>query len=228
MKKLIVLICTVAIISMISCLGKRWEKVGPNVSPLTSQRYDLVIDDGEFMTDAKYMQIVYAASLWSKASNYKITFDVYRQSYSSEVEELVSNTENLIWVWVAPRERVTFVSLKSQNIGNTHWFVTNEKYNLRSSLIWLDQKIDNEKFVLLALHELGHAIGLEHNELNKSAIMAPFIPRVMSATPEFTCDDIITLCNIWKCDVPCTQLNKQKILTHVNYESEGQCFLTDD
>lgn len=47
----------------------------------------------------------------------------------------------------------------------------------------------------VALHELGHSLGLDHNHEN--TIMC----RGLScASKDLTCDDLVALCDVWRCD----------------------------
>lgn len=52
----------------------------------------------------------------------------------------------------------------------------------------------------IAVHELGHILGLEHNKSEPDSVMAGYLPLVDDRN--LTCGDVAALCARWGCELP--------------------------
>lgn len=84
-------------------------------------------------------------------------------------------------------------------IGVTSWWA-DPSGRPTSAVVWIQDDLDRRTHYLVALHELGHAVGVPHSTGPEPSVMTPV---VTDAGDHPTCRDRRELCAIWACDPRC-------------------------
>lgn len=146
-----------------------WQK------PTDGNHYHLYIDPG-FTVDQHEM-IVKASQDWMKATGNFITFDL---------NAWTANDPNTISIYPVSRKDL---DSHEGRLGETWYYGVNSKIEIST---------DNGQLYRTAIHELGHAMGLQHNPDEGN----PILNGIMCAddgcaSQDIECVDIVQLCTIW-------------------------------
>lgn len=140
--------------------------------------------------------ILEAAFEWVTASSGAVVFEVVYADFPYEQENLPIPPDGEMWIYTAPNP-----DKDSKTIGFCRWWVASDSRRPVKSRIWIQDNLAPRLYYLTALHEIGHGLGLTHQEdKNVSSIMYPFITDVGDHP---TCDDRKRLCALWECEPGC-------------------------
>jgi Matrixin len=150
--------------------------------------------DRHFSND-EFLLIAAAAIRWTRATNHIIEYDVIKLPILDKWETAQPN--DVIIDIVSP-DYPDVISLDTFNRQSTLAY-----YNGRGTAPMIgivEERIANfEDFQQVILHELGHSIGLKHNE-GIEGIDTLMYPNIDLASRLITQDDLINVCKLYKCD----------------------------
>lgn len=165
------------------------EDVVDYVAPV--DHYTVVIDSSLTLKQKEiFLQAVddWKMVLGDKAS-FKIVFADFDHGISPKTGEI------LVYGVVKP-PGVTAAGMTQPTRLKTPWKFTDSKKPIKAK-IWLDKtKEDAKLFKMICQHEIGHALGLQHNEDPRS-VLHWILPSAEKNV--ITCSDASALCDIWGC-----------------------------
>ncbi len=141
-----------------------------------SHHYDVYIDP-DFMQDQR-QSILNAIIEWQVDTENTITFTLIGQKTSQDpIIVILHSDQEHMQKWY-----------HDTTIGHT-------EYRGADSNIQIATDLGKRDFHECVLHEIGHALGLEHDE--DGTIMAP---DTSEASSFLTCRDMHAFCKVWGCD----------------------------
>lgn len=173
-----------AIIAVILIVGCTWS-----INP--THKYQLSIDLTTLSREQASV-VVDAANDWQLATNNYIMFF----TSTDYLPIWTDQTDNVITITGQPSKQI-----EARNNGAIGYCA---RHGEPSSIV-LANDVDNVYLKRLSLHEIGHAIGLQHTGPN--TIMSPWMDcdNDMCADQHITCTDVSQLCFVWDkigCDAP--------------------------
>lgn len=161
-------------------------KVYPNhiQKTLFLDRY-LRADEVDFITKS--------ALEWSEATNHVVDFNVVTLPH-----ENITITDNDIIVMSISPDHPDIIALDVENN-----FITLGYYNPNTpipSIYLVSDRISDEDYIAVVLHELGHSLDLEHNE-GLDGIGTLMFPDISFAANHITVDDLRHFCKLYHCEV---------------------------
>lgn len=161
----------------------------PSVIPTETVRvYKMVINAD--VPSAKIGPIVDATSEWVTVTDGKFVFEVKYADF----DPAKTPEQGEIRVYLAPK-----ADPKSSVIGSATWWGADVNGRPNRAIIWIQNDLDDRTHYLVAMHEVGHSLGLSHSEIQPS-IMWPSITDPGDHPP---CNDRKSICKIWECDPAC-------------------------
>jgi hypothetical protein len=141
--------------------------------------------------DDELLYVVQAATEWSLATDGQVTFDVKRLPQGN-----LLLTDSLVITNVGPDfpEVILLDAVKG--------YTTLGYFNADRSLNYIalvDKRLDNKNFNQVILHELGHALGLEHIE-GDEGIGTLMYPLIDAGSLYITPQDLEHFCKLYNCD----------------------------
>jgi predicted Zn-dependent protease len=136
---------------------------------------------------ASAAQIALALTRWEEATDRTVTFVVVRDTFDPTVKPPLGELR----IYVAPQ--VT----PSEHIGSTNTWELDAHGRPMRALTWVDAALDERMTFLVALHELGHALGLGHSDGSpRVSIMRAVIADVGDRPTAY---DRVKACELWSC-----------------------------
>lgn len=136
--------------------------------------------------------IIAAAAEWSRASSGAFVFSVSYLDFPLDARPPAGE----VWVYTEPK-----ADKSSLTVGVCMTWAYDPKGRPQEAKVWIEEGLDPRLHYLVALHELGHALGLTHVEQARPpSIMFPYITDVGDSP---TCVDRKRLCEAWGCEPGC-------------------------
>lgn len=133
----------------------------------------------------QYQSVVQAFQEWENDTNHTVHF------YQVSHEPIMGRP--FIGVWRSNHKQIFGFIHKATTIG----FAAYHGYD--TSII-IDHNLPPNEFHSVALHEIGHALGLDHVEglgYDYNSVMTPF---TNTSSMHLTCVDVQLFCRAWECD----------------------------
>ena len=130
---------------------------------------------------------------WSETTNHVVEFDIYILPSSHQIE--ISNS--IIINKVNPDNPEILIP------DSINEFTTLGIYNKNSSIesIYLvAERLDESLYPAVVLHELGHALGLKHNE-GPGGIGTLMYPHINFGANNITQTDLNNFCYLYHCNI---------------------------
>ena len=168
-------------------------KVYPTRHALTYVHKNLYLD--QYINGFYASQIEQAAARWSRATNNLATFDV-RKMPANPVE--VADDPDAIVVTIVPETNTAVITLDKE-IKATTLAYCNMRLPL-PELAYVDTRVDDVILEKITLHELGHALGLQHPEPMEDGIDTLMYPHTDLMSSVITQEDLEQFCKIYLCN----------------------------
>jgi Matrixin len=151
--------------------------------------------------DAEQTAILAAALEWSTTTNYIIRYDVYKMPAHHKID-----TKNSVLIVKGSPDYPTAILLDNYNENSTLGYFDDKQ--IIPTIMLLPERIPDDEYVAVVMHELGHSLGLEHNEGPEGfgSLMYPTIDidiagiLVKANSNHVTLKDGIPFCKIYHCD----------------------------
>ena len=94
----------------------------------------------------------------------------------------------------------------------TAWGYTyyDDKRNSASVNMDVGRQSTVDDFEQVVQHEIGHALGLQHDGSGFPSVMATHVNDT-NASKQVTCEDVVQFCIKWGCDPDCTQITPSQL-----------------
>jgi hypothetical protein len=145
----------------------------------------LAKDEVEFIT--------YAALKWGESTKYRATFDIVTLPQKN-----VTITENDIIILNTSPDNPHIMMLDENNKFFTYGY-----YDPNSpipAIYLVSDRLTDENYVVVVMHELGHALGLKHND-DINGIGTLMYPNIILAASKITSYDLMKFCKLYHCNV---------------------------
>lgn len=136
--------------------------------------------------------ITYAALEWSKATKNIVEFDVVVLP-----NENVTITDNDIIMLSTSPEHPIIMLLDEETKNSTLGYY--DEHLPIPSIYLVSSRIKDSEYSTVVLHELGHALGLEHNEDIKG-IGTLMYPNIIFGADHITIYDLNNFCKLYHCN----------------------------
>jgi hypothetical protein len=136
--------------------------------------------------------ITQAAIEWTESTNHIVEFDVVVLPNKTEIIQ----RDDIVIIKVNP-DYPDILVLDSMNGNNTLGLFNNR--GLITTIEIVSDRITNDDYTGVVLHELGHALGLEHNK-GIDGIGTLMYPTVQLGANYITQDDLKNFCKLYHCD----------------------------
>lgn len=159
----------IAILAPLALMACMWQ-----LNP--THHYDLDIETG--FTSDQHKMIVQAGESWTAATNGMIIF--------GQIDHAGDPTT----ITVTGMPIADLQSKWGDGTAGVCWWTGGENSDL-----YLSTDVDPDTFKHIALHELGHALGLDHT--GSGTVMCAYNS---CASHGITCADVEQFCRIWNCN----------------------------
>lgn len=183
------------VLCLLLCVYKVAIEVYPTKpATLTHVHKNLYLDRN--LNEFYEIQIDEAVGRWTVATNHIAEFDVIRLPVKNM--DTVRNDPDAIVVTVESEDHPDIILLDKENKNSTVAFC-----NVRAPipiLAWVDGRLDDANFEKVMLHELGHAMSLEHSPEDATGIDQIMYHTTDLMANGITDADLKQFCTIYHCD----------------------------
>lgn len=147
------------------------------------------------MSEMEFILIADAAARWTQATNHIVELDVVRLPILDHKQFALPG--DVVAVVVSP-DYPDIIKLDQENDEGTLGYFN--PYGTAPMIAIVDDRLDTpEDFEQVALHEIGHYLGLKHNEgvLGVDTLMYPYMDLQSN---HITQDDLVHFCELYHCD----------------------------
>lgn len=170
--------------SQMQCTGFEKTKQSPI---FWSKGFPIEIRLSQSVPESAHDDIAQAINIWNTSLNQNL-FTLITDKIESSIEPKSDNKNVIYWfeTWPYDFQRLgsTFLYYTENNVTEADIVINAEDYKISSD----DELTSSEyDFLSLAVHELGHILGLEHNDDSDFSIMRTLMaPGVSDQTPSAT------------------------------------------
>jgi len=142
-----------------------------------------------------FMEIKQAAARWAEATNHIAELDVI--PITSENRNIIRHDPDALVITIVTEDNPDIIRLDEDNNEGTVAF-----FRLKSpipTLAYAGDRLTDDDFMKVTMHELGHTLKLEHMEgpANAGHLMYPMVGLMSNG---ITKEDLMQFCTIWHCD----------------------------
>lgn len=167
---------------------------GPKVYPAHVHK-TLYVD--RYLDDDTFEAISYAAIRWSVGTNHIIDYDVVRMPITDH-KEIADPEASIVIVGVSP-EYPDVIQSDTENGESTLGIYKERCTALPVIELVLDRILDPDTLEMVLMHEMGHSVGLKHNE-GMDGVGTLMYPDVMLGADFITVTDRENFCKLYNCD----------------------------
>ena len=147
----------------------------------STHQYNVYIDPG--FNDEHKRMIHSALVEWEVATNQTVTFrEVATQDYSRALITIFHSTRNRM----------------AKEYG--HDLIGRANYRGEDNILVEATDLSKRDFVQTTLHEIGHAIGLDHDDDSSHRKQTVMMSHTDDSSDHLTCRDMYAFCETWGCD----------------------------
>jgi hypothetical protein len=141
--------------------------------------------------DDQFLHIMSAALEWNTATNGQVVFDIKRLPQNN------IDSASSVLIMNATPDSPDVILLDQHNFYST-LALTNPNYTI-NYIALVDERINDKYYDAAVMHELGHALGLEHlkGDENIGTLMYPMVDL---GSVHITDTDLLYFCKLYNCD----------------------------
>ena len=143
-------------------------------------------------SEKEVLFITQGAMAWSEATNHIVDFDIVTLPNT----DIPVTKNDIVFIKVNP-DYPNIIVLDSINKKTTLGLYDDEAIIHTIELV--SDRIDDEEYPSVVMHELGHALGLKHNE-GLDGIGTLMYPTIGLGANYITEDDLKNFCKLYHCD----------------------------
>lgn len=159
------------------------------ISP--THQYNVYVSPSGFTTEQR--QSIHDGLLeWEVATNHTVTFvEVSTQDRSQALLTIVS------------------ISRNDLNKVYGHDLIGRCNYRGEDNILLEATDVSKRDFAQTVLHEIGHAVGLDHDEDMSHRKQTTMMSHTDDSSDHLTCRDMRSFCEVWQCDANTFDLCKK-------------------
>lgn len=150
-----------------------------------------------YLDDDAFEQISYAAIRWSIATNHIIDYDVVRMPIYDHKE--IANPEDSIVIILVSPENPDIIQSDTENQDSTLAVYKDRCTSLPVIELVIERIYDPQTLQAVLMHEMGHSVGLKHNE-GVDGIGTLMYPNITEGADIITQTDRENFCKLYQCD----------------------------
>ena len=147
-------------------------------------------------TDDEFILIAWAAIRWSQTTNHIVDYDVVKLPTVIQLEP--ATPDNAIVVMKMSPDYPAVLALDRFNEGTTLGYYGDAE--ALPVIAFIEGRFDSpDEFEQVAMHEMGHSVGLAHN-FGVDGFLTLMFPSIELAESFITETDLINFCKLYHCN----------------------------